>query len=114
MVVAWKIGEQPKRPTTSHIALWFGERWISSPSRLRRTIRITGRTDVANWMQDAVPASHKGRLHRALGIPEGQKIPASRLATARHSDNPHMRQMANLAATFAHHRPGNKFAHRSG
>jgi hypothetical protein len=44
-----------------------------------------------------VPASHVGRLHRALGIPEGQKIPRKRLRQAKHSANPHMRQMANHA-----------------
>lgn len=56
-----------------------------------------GRT---NWIQKAVPASHKGRLHRALDVPEGEKIPASKLAKAASSDNPHMRKMANFAKTM--------------
>ena len=42
----------------------------------------------------------KGGLHRALGIPEGQKIPTSRLESAANSDNEHIRKMANLAKTM--------------
>lgn len=40
---------------------------------------------------------HKGALHRALGIPEGQRIPAARLAAASRSKNPHIRRMAASA-----------------
>lgn len=53
-----------------------------------------------HWMQHAFGA-HPGRLHRALGVPEGQKIPTSKLASARNSEDPHMRMMANLARTGA-------------
>lgn len=49
------------------------------------------------WAQHAFKPSGKGKLHRALGIPEGQKIPASRLASATHSKNPHVRHMAQAA-----------------
>lgn len=49
-----------------------------------------------HWMQAAFSA-HPGRLHRALHVADGQKIPASRLASAARSSDPHMRQMANLA-----------------
>ena len=42
----------------------------------------------------------KGGLHRALNIPEGTKIPASRLAAARKSSNAHIRHMANFAHTM--------------
>jgi hypothetical protein len=38
-----------------------------------------------------------GGLHRALHVPEGEKIPAGKMAQARNSSNPHMRQMAGLA-----------------
>lgn len=54
------------------------------------------------WMQEAVPESHKGKLHRALHVPEGEKIPAEKLAEAKHSSNPHVRKMAVLAGTFRH------------
>lgn len=43
---------------------------------------------------------HKGGLHRALGIPEDQKIPADRLAKARNSSNAHVAHMANFAHTM--------------
>ena len=55
-----------------------------------------------------IQPSHKGRLHRALGVPEGQPIPAAKLATAKASPNPHMRQMATFAENakgFAHPSP---------
>lgn len=43
---------------------------------------------------------HKGGLHRALHVPEGEKIPAAKLAAARHSTNPHVQHMANFAHTM--------------
>lgn len=42
----------------------------------------------------------KGGLHRALGVPEGQKIPAAKLASAKNSSNSHIKHMANFAATM--------------
>jgi hypothetical protein len=46
----------------------------------------------------------KGGLHRSLGIPEGQKIGAARIAKATHSSNPKTRKQANLAQTYAKYR----------
>jgi hypothetical protein len=43
---------------------------------------------------------HKGALHKALGIPEGSKIPASKLTAALHSKNAHVRAMARSAKGF--------------
>jgi hypothetical protein len=43
----------------------------------------------------------KGGLHRALHIPEGEKIPAERIAAAKNSPNEHVRHMANFAHTMA-------------
>ena len=48
-----------------------------------------------HWIEHA--NVKKGALHKALGIPQGQKIPESRLEKAEHSRNPHMRKMANFA-----------------
>ena len=48
-----------------------------------------------------IKASHKGWLHKALGVPEGQKIPKAKLAQASHSSNPHMRAMATFALNAA-------------
>ena len=33
-----------------------------------------------NWIAGAI--KHPGALHRQLGVPQGQKIPATKLATA--------------------------------
>ena len=42
----------------------------------------------------------KGQLHRDLGVPQGQKIPAKKLAQASHSENPTIRRRAALAKTL--------------
>ena len=34
------------------------------------------------WIQKALGPSSKGKLHRKLGIPEGKKIPESKLKAA--------------------------------
>ena len=44
-----------------------------------------------------IKKGHEGRLHAALGVSQGKPIPAKKLTKALHSDNPHMRQMANFA-----------------
>lgn len=46
------------------------------------------------------PGGHKGKLHRELGIPEGQKIPAKRLAKAARSKNPEVKRDAKRAETM--------------
>lgn len=51
---------------------------------------------------------NKGGLHRALGVPEGEKIPAEKLEAAKHSKNEHVRHMANFAATMGHFDHGKK------
>ena len=53
---------------------------------------------MADWIAGAV--KHKGALHRALGIPQGEKIPAKKMASAAHSDDPKLARMANLAKTL--------------
>lgn len=42
---------------------------------------------------------HKGKLHRALNIPEGQKIPTSRLES-KPGDSPSMKRMKASAKGF--------------
>lgn len=46
------------------------------------------------------PGGHKGKLHRELGIPEGEKIPQGRLQSAMHSSNPEVRRDAIRAHTM--------------
>ena len=58
-----------------------------------------------HWMQGVAKTMHKGALHRALGVPEGKKIPAKKMAAAAHSKSPHVRKMVGLAHAFAHHTP---------
>lgn len=51
-----------------------------------------------NWIQGAI--KHPGALHKALGVPQGENIPAAKLDKAAHSSNPTMRRRANLAKTL--------------
>ena len=53
-------------------------------------------------MSVKIKPSHKGMLHKALHVPQAKAIPASKLAAALHSKNPHVRQMANFARNFGH------------
>ena len=54
---------------------------------------------MANWIKGAI--KHPGALHKELGVPEGQKIPAAKVAKAAHSTNPVLAQRARLAETLA-------------
>lgn len=60
------------------------------------------------WIQKAIPESHKGKLHRALGVPEGKKIPAAKLEAAAHKPGK-VGKEARLAKTLKklprHHGP---------
>lgn len=51
-----------------------------------------------HWIAGAV--KHPGALHRELGVPAGEKIPARKLERAEHSDNPKERKRAVLAETL--------------
>lgn len=55
-----------------------------------------------------IKPSHEGRLHEALGVPQGKPIPAAKLAAAKNSSNPQIRK----EATFAENAEG--FSHSSG
>lgn len=56
------------------------------------------------WIANAV--KNKGALHSHLGVPQGEKIPAEKLAAAKHSKNPTIRREAALAHTLSgfHHK----------
>lgn len=51
-----------------------------------------------NWIAGAT--KNKGALHRNLGVPAGDKIPAKKLASAAKSDNPTIAKEAALAKTL--------------
>lgn len=44
-----------------------------------------------------IKPSHKGKLHKALGVPAGKKIPASKIASAKRSSSPALRKEATFA-----------------
>lgn len=46
------------------------------------------------------PGGHKGKLHRELGIAEGETIPQGRLESAEHSSDPEIRRDAIRAKTM--------------
>jgi len=46
------------------------------------------------------PGGHKGKLHRELGIPEGEKIGKARLAKAARSSDPEIKRDAKRAQTM--------------
>jgi len=44
-----------------------------------------------------IKTSHKGLLHKKLGVPQGNKIPAGKLAEALNSASPSLRKEAQFA-----------------
>ena len=50
------------------------------------------------WIQKAI--KHPGALHKSLGVPQGEKIPAEKLEAAAHSSDATTRKRANLAMTL--------------
>ena len=50
------------------------------------------------WIQEAT--KNKGKLHRALGVKEGEKIPSKKLTKAEKSKSPTIRKEVNLARTL--------------
>lgn len=51
-----------------------------------------------HWIAGAI--RHPGALHRELGVPQGQTIPAKKVQAAAHSDNPLLAKRAKLAETL--------------
>lgn len=49
-----------------------------------------------------IKKSHKGLLHKDLGVPQGEKIPRAKLEAAKHSENPAVRKRAVFAENFGH------------
>lgn len=45
-----------------------------------------------------IKPANKGKLHAALGVPQGQPIPANKLAAAKKSSSPIVRKEATFAA----------------
>jgi hypothetical protein len=51
-----------------------------------------------DWINTAI--KHKGGLHRALHVQQGEKIPEKKLERAEHSKNSLIKKEANLAQTL--------------
>lgn len=70
-------------------------------SKERHDRKVRGRAKGGgNWIQGAI--KHPGSLHRALHVPEGEKIPAKKLAKAAKSKSPSLRRKVVLARTLSH------------
>lgn len=54
---------------------------------------------------------HKGKLHRDLGVKQGEPIPAAKLAKAKHSKDPAVRKRATFAENAKHWQHGGKKKH---
>lgn len=66
-----------------------------SKKRLDRQGRKSGD---GNFIAGAI--KHPGALHRDLGVPQGEKIPAAKLDAATHSSDPKVARRANFAKTM--------------
>jgi len=75
---------------------------------IRKMVKPEARTGKKHggekWISSAI--KHPGSLHHALHVPEGEKIPAKKLAKAEHSHNPKLAKKAHLAETLKgfHHK----------
>jgi hypothetical protein len=52
-----------------------------------------------HFIQGAI--KHPGALHRELGVPQGQKIPPSKIRAAANSSNPTLAKRARFAETLS-------------
>lgn len=51
-------------------------------------------------LHHALSDMRRGGLHRALGVPEGEDIPAAKMEEAKNSTDEHVRKMASFAETL--------------
>ena len=67
---------------------------------------------MSKWIQKAI--KHPGSLHRALHVPQGQKIPAAKMEKAAHSGSAAIKRKVALAKTLKsfHHMDGGAVCHR--
>lgn len=47
-----------------------------------------------------IKPSRRGLLHKKLGVPQGEKIPASKVSAAKNSSSPALRKEATFAQNF--------------
>lgn len=63
----------------------------------RTTDNRGGRVGYASGGGIHIKPSHKGLLHKDLGVPQDQPIPAGKLAKAEHSSDPAVRKRVTFA-----------------
>lgn len=56
----------------------------------------------ASQKKPLIKPSRKGLLHKDLGVPQGQKIPAAKISAALNSSDPAIRKRAQFARNFSH------------
>lgn len=61
--------------------------------------RLGDKIMAEKWIQKAV-GKGKGNLHKNLGVPQGEKIPAKKMAKAAKSKSPQIRKEVALAKTL--------------
>jgi hypothetical protein len=67
-------------------------------NEIDQRLKKGGMAKGGNWIKGAI--KNKGALHRSLGVPEGQKIPMSKIKKAEKSSNPKLAKRARLAETL--------------
>jgi hypothetical protein len=96
-----------RKPGASPLALLRAKNLLRIAWTARAVVRLAAggeaaeanaRKDGGKWIQGAIKSP--GSLHRSLHIPQGEKIPAKKLAKAEHSSNPTLRKRAVLAKTL--------------
>ena len=55
-----------------------------------------------------IKASHKGKLHKALGVKKGKKLTSAEISKAKNSKNPKVRKEATFAANAKKWKHGGK------
>lgn len=56
---------------------------------------------MSKWIQKALSGKNsKGKLHRKLNVPEGKKIPSTKLKKAQNSKSPTLKKEVKLAETL--------------
>jgi len=60
-------------------------------------------------MGPMIKPSHKGLLHKKLGVPLGEKSPQAKILKAKQSKSPALRKEATFAENFGHPKNSDQF-----
>lgn len=77
-----------------------GSKWKSGDATENESGKPYANGGAAGGKWIAGATKNKGALHKALNVPQGEKIPEKKLEKAENSDNPTMRKRAALAETL--------------